>query len=162
MPSRTCLAASAGSIYRIKENSGTGDVKTCMTKVNGGFDPVDQTVSQGTFGKFGAGVVSAENAPSATDQWKLVKLDGVSPNADVKQRAAGAQGKYGFVMETVYVVHNPVQQGLFDELAGDMGDPTDTDLRGVFVLPTVATYDGNKVGRGTKLGNNCQPQQLFF
>jgi hypothetical protein len=60
-------------------------------------------------------------------------------------------------------VHNPTYQGFFEELAADMGDPAGTDLKGIFVLPTTgATYDGDKVGRGTKFGNNCQPQQLFF
>lgn len=157
-------AAATGSIYRIKENSGSSDVKACMNKVNAGFDPLDQSVSQGSFGKFGIGVVSAENVPGSSDAWKIVKLDGISPNADAKQRAAGAQGKYGFVMETVYVVHNPTYQGFFDELVKDMGDPAGTDLTGIFVLPTTTgvTYDGDKVGRGTRLGNNCQPQQLFF
>ncbi|MBW8372220.1 MAG: hypothetical protein K0M66_14795 [Thiobacillus sp.] len=156
-------AAATGSIYRIKENSSTSDVKGCLNKVNAGFDPLDQAVSQGTKGTFGIGVVSAENVPGTSDKFKLVKLDGISPNADAKQRAAGAQGKYGFVMETVYVVHNPIQQSFFEELAADMGDPAGTDLTGIFVLPTTgATYDGDKVGRGTKLGNNCRPQQLFF
>lgn len=163
-------AAATGSVFRVKQNSGTSDVKACLTKVNGNFDPVDQAVSQGAFGGFGVGVVSAENVPkldlvdpTKTDKWKLVKLDGVSPNADAKQRAAGAQGKYGFVMETVYVAHNPAQAGFFAELATDMGDPAGTNLTGVFVLPTTgATYDGDKVGRGTKFGNNCRPQQLFF
>jgi hypothetical protein len=153
--------ADSDTVYRVKENSGTGDVKTCLTNVNSLKDPI--TLAADANGGFGIGVVSAENVPGASDKWKLVKLDGVSPNADAKQRAAGAQGKYGFVMETVYVVHNPTYQGFFEELAADMGDPAGTDLKGIFVLPTTgATYDGDKVGRGTKFGNNCQPQQLFF
>ena len=155
------VAASTGSVYRMKLNSGTSDVKTCLTKVNDNFDPQDQTVSQtAAFGGFGVGVVSAENVPTASDKWKLVKLDGVSPNADPKQRASAAQGKYGFTMETVYVVANPTRVDFFAELANDLGQ--NTDLTGVYVLPTVATPDGDSVGNGTKFGNNCQPLQLFF
>jgi len=57
----------------------------------------------------------------------------------------------------------------YDNIGTDAGEaieiagPAGTDLTGIFVLPTTgATYDGDKVGRGTKLGNNCRPQQLFF
>lgn len=156
-------AATADSdiFYRVKENSSTSNVKSCLNDVNAKKDPI--TLAADANGGFGIGVVSAENVPSTSDKFKLVKLDGISPNADAKQRAAGAQGKYGFVMETVYVVHNPAKAGFFAELATDMGDPAGTDLTGIFVSPlTGATYDGDKVGRGTKFGNNCQPQQLFF
>lgn len=147
MPSKS--SDSVPGQYIVTENSGTGDVKACLNNAN-------------TAGSFAIGVMSAENVRGGSDGFQFVKVDGVSPNLDPNQRKTGADGTYSFVMETVYVVHNSAMQGLFDELAGDMGNPAVTDLKGLFVLPTTATPDGDKVGRGTKFGNNCQPQQLFF
>lgn len=172
--------------YDVVENSGTGDVKACLTNSNGavGFDgipgnaddvftsfsaavngPAGNYVSTAAT-NFAIGVVSAENIVAASDKFKYLKLDGVSPNVDAKQRAAGAKGKYGFVMEMAYFAKPGTgKEGFFDELANDMADPALLDLAGVFVLPTAPSapaFDGDKVGRGAKFGNNCQPLQLFF
>jgi len=177
----------AAGLYDVVENSGTGDVKACLTNSN---NVVSKTnASNGAAGNyastaatnFAIGVMSAENIVASTDKFKYLKLDGVSPNVDAKQRAAGAKGKYGFVMELAYFAVPQVGEGsvskpltlnpsfdtspFFDELANDMADPSVLDLAGVFVAPTAPispVYDGDKVGSGAKFGNNCAPQTLFF
>lgn len=172
-----------GLLYDVVENSGTGDVKACLTNSN---NLVSKTgSSNGAAGDyvsdatttFAVGVMSMENIPGATDKFKFLKLDNVSPNLDVKQRAAGAKGQYGFVMEMAYwavptsgvgsgskaSTFNPVVNTapFFDELAKDMANPAVLDLAGLFVSPLSATPDGDKVGYGSKNGRNCAPQSLF-
>ena len=135
--------------YIVTEGASTGDVKTCLNTAN-------------ATGNFAIGVMSAENTRGSSDKWKFVKLNGVSPNLDINQRKTGADGTYDFVVEMALRVRNSGKQTFYDELTKDMGDPGVTDLKGLFVTPGAFSYDGDKVGRGTKFGNNCQPQQLFF
>lgn len=173
-----------GYLYDVVENSGTGDVKACLTNSN---NLVSKTgSSNGAAGDyvsdatttFAVGVMSMENIPSSTDKFKFLKLDNVSPNLDAKQRAAGAKGRYNFVMEMAYwgvptsgvgsgskaSTFNPVVNTapFFDELAKDMASATVLDLNGLYISPAGgAIPDGDKVGYGSKGGKNCKPVELF-
>lgn len=173
-----------GFLYDVVENSGTGDVKSCLTNSNNlvsktvaSNPPAGNYTSDATT-TFAIGVLSMENYPGASDKFKYLKLDNVSPNLDYKQRAAGAKGHYSFVMEMVYwgvptsgigsgskaSTFNPVvnTEPFFTELAKDMASTTILDLTGLYISPAGgATPDGDKVGYGSKGGKNCQPVELF-
>lgn len=131
----------------VTEGSSTGTVKTNLTAAS-------------TAGELGLGVVSMENVPVVgTDKWAFVKLDGVSPNSDTKQRANAMDGSYNMWYELVaFTSYNAFPEGvdLINAVNGSIGNPGITDLTGLFITP-VAGYTGASVGKGTRFGNSCQP-----
>ena len=167
-------AAQTTSPFIVIENEGTSDVKKCLDTAN----------TLGT--QYGIGVVSAENDPLAeiqTDRndYRFVKLDGVSPEDwtdsiagdSGKARQNGIDGKYGMVMEMTYFVPNsgsvmgPASAAAAEVLSAintAMGDPANTNLRGIFINPQVADYTSfpDQVGKGTRFGNNCQSVLMFY
>ncbi|MEQ1663094.1 MAG: hypothetical protein ABL877_10420 [Thiobacillus sp.] len=65
-----------GGAFGLFEGSGTGDARNCVIRRNTSKNP-NNVVD--TLGTYAAGVISLENTPAAG--WKLLKIDGVSPNA---------------------------------------------------------------------------------
>jgi hypothetical protein len=131
----------------VTESSSTGGVKTVLTTASNA-------------GELGLGVVSMENVPvSGTDKWAFVKLNGVSPNSDTKQRANAMDGTYDMWYELVaFTSYNAFPEGvdLINAVNGSIGNPGITDLTGLFITPA-SGYTGASVGKGFRAGNSCQP-----
>lgn len=132
----------------IRSNNGSGDVKANITAASNA-------------GTHAIGVLSLENAPAGTEKFAFTKLNGVSPTADAKQRQTAIDGDYEFWYELVAftAATAPAEgAGLMTGLAAVLGDPSVTDLRGLFATPLSgfdnATYP-NQVAKGFKGGNAC-------
>lgn len=129
------------------ENSSTGGVKTGLT---------NSTIA----GEFGMGWVSMENiVVPGTDQWAFVKLDGIAPNADAKQRQTAMDGSYSAFYELVaFTSATAFPEGveLIAAVNQSLGNPGITDLPGLFITPLAgadaAAVSVGKVARG---GNSC-------
>lgn len=156
-----------GGAFGLFEGSGTGDARNCVINRNNGQNP--NKVADG-LGKFAIGWISLENAPAAG--WKLVKLDGVSPNAyqtaagwvaDSNQRVNVAKGLYDamFEFEMIYPTAG-THAGFFGALKTAFADPTVLNTRGIVIAPGTFTHSSNPtlVAKGTRNGNNCAPQSL--
>ena len=134
--------------FVVTENSGTGDVKTKLTAAT-------------TAGEFGIGVVSMENVPGSSDKWAFAKLNGIAPNSDAMQRASAVDGDYPFWYETVAftaATASPEATDLIGAVNASLGNPTISDLTGLFVNGLAGATGGNvsKLFRG---GNSCSPIQ---
>lgn len=143
-PARAGLNDTA--FVKITEHSSTGGVKTGLTTASNA-------------GEYGLGIVSMENVPSGTEKYAFVKLNGVSPNSDAKQRANAMKGDYDFWYELVaFTAHTAFLEGqdLMNVLTTSLGNPGITDLTGLFITP-VAGVTGSNVGTGARVGNSCQP-----
>jgi len=134
----------------VTENSSTGGVRTGLTNASNA-------------GQYGLGIVSMENVPTASDRWAFVKLSGVSPNSDAKQRANAMSGNYDFWYELVGFTADSDSapalyeaKNLMDALNVSLGNPAITDLTGLFITP-MAGVTGSNVGSGTRMGKSCQP-----
>jgi len=160
-------AATSGSLV-VSLNSGTGAV---LTAVNSG----ELSANKGTANDYVIGVVSSENllrTAGTFDSFGFLKLNGVSPTEDAKQRQSAIDGRYDFAME--FVLHtNSNDAGVpkdFAKLLNDLigGDPSDVDspdLAGVFALPLGGLSNAafpTRVAKGTKGGNNCSPALNTF
>jgi hypothetical protein len=138
--------------FTINEGSTTGNAKTCLNGAG-----------------WNIGILSLENAPGASDTWKFVKLNSVSPNEEANQNVSGIEGRYQFVMESVLHSHPTITPAQSKQvllgIAKRLGDaPTMPILRGLFIVPqpamgTAYTYEGTpaKVGKGTRGYNSCSP-----
>ncbi len=132
----------------IRSNNGSGDVKTRLTDAS-------------SAGAHAVGVLSLENAPSATEKFAFVKLNGVSPTADAKQRQTAIDGDYEFWYELVaFTAASAPAEGvaLMSGLTTALGDPSVTDLRGLFVTPLSGNTNAafpSQVSKGYKGGNAC-------
>lgn len=165
-----------GGAFGLFEGSGTGDARNCVIRRNGGKNP--NNVAD-TLGTYAAGWISLENAPAAG--WKLVKLDGVSPNAvqiavvsdtdgvadgwmaDTNQRTNVVKGYYDAAPELEMLWPSTTPYGTFlTSLKNTFANPALVSLRGVFQANGVFTHAGNetKVHKGTRNGNFCAPQAL--
>jgi hypothetical protein len=165
-----------GGAFGLFEGSGTGDARNCVIRRNGGKNP--NNVAD-TLGTYAAGWISLENAPAAG--WKLVKLDGVSPNAvqvavandtdgvadgwmaDTNQRTNVVKGYYDAAPELEMLWPSTTPYGTFlTSLKNTFANPSLVSLRGVFQANGVFTHAGNetKVHKGTRNGNFCAPQAL--
>jgi len=129
------------------ENSSTGGVKTGLTNATNANE-------------FGMGWVSMENiVVPGTDRWAFVKLDGIAPNADPKQRQTAMDGSYSAFYELVaFTAATAFQEGveLIAAVNQSLGNPGITDLPGLFITPLAgadaAAVSVGKVARG---GNSC-------
>jgi hypothetical protein len=165
-----------GGAFGLFEGSGTGDARNCVIRRNAGKNP--NNVAD-TLGTYAAGWISLENAPAAG--WKLVKLDGVSPNAvqvpvasdtdgnadgwmaDANQRTNVVKGYYDAAPELEMLWPSTTPYGTFlTSLKNTFANPALVSLRGVFQANGVFTHAGNetKVHKGTRNGNFCAPQAL--
>lgn len=136
----------------INSNSGSGDVKSAITAAS-------------TAGTYALGVLSLENSPSSSEKFAFAKVNGVSPTTDAKQRQTAINGAYEFWYEMVaFTANSASAEGadLMNSLTNALGDPTITDLKGLFVTPlnvggfTNAT-NPTQVSKGFKAGNACSP-----
>ena len=108
---------------------------------------------------YGIGVISLNAPAKAVDTWKFVKLDGVSPNADLdgKSREKIASGDYPFAMTAFAVTPvkaNVAKTGLITALVTGLQSSAAHNFAGI------AYFDGGfdyqtKVQRTD--GNNCSP-----
>jgi len=167
-----------GGAFGLFEGSGTGDARNCVIRRNGGKNPNNVADALGTYA---AGWISLENAPAAG--WKLVKLDGVSPNAvqvkataatdtdlnvdgwmaDTNQRTNVVKGYYDAAPELEMLWPSTTPYATFlTSLKNTFANPALVSLRGVFQANGVFTHAGNetKVHKGTRNGNFCAPQAL--
>jgi hypothetical protein len=133
-------AASAGNL-QVQEYPVGGDVVKALNKSG-----------------YAIGVISLTSAPSASDTWKFVKLDGVSPTPDAKQRAAFAAGDYGFAVTSFaveYVKPKVDKSALTQAVIQGLKDSTLHDLRGIAYLDGGVSALQSKVVRPD--ANNCAP-----
>jgi len=143
-PSRVTDSTARVTVF---ENSSTGGVKTGLTNATNA-------------GEFGMGWVSMENiVVPGTDRWAFVKLDGVAPNADAKQRQTAMDGSYSAFYELVIFTSAtafPEGVELLSAVNQSLGNPGITDLPGLFITPLAgadpAAVSVGKVARG---GNSC-------
>jgi hypothetical protein len=146
---------SAPGEFEVSENPGTGDVKTCLSSRNAVADA----------NQFAIGVMSLENAEGTG--YKYVKLDGVSPNEESTRRQSVVDGRYNFAEEMVLAYRNDAPANVktyLSNFAKTMGDPTKVAaLNGVFVVPGTSSHGAfpNRVHKGSRNGNACQPFQLY-
>lgn len=132
----------------IRSNNGSGDVKANITAASNA-------------GKYAVGVLSLENAPAGTEKFAFTKLNNVSPTVDAKQRQTAIDGDYEFWYELVAftAATAPAEgAGLMTGLATVLGDPSVTDLRGLFATPLsgFANVDfPTQISKGYKGGNAC-------
>lgn len=130
----------------VRSNNGSGDVKSSISAAS-------------TAGEYAIGVLSLENVPSTTEKFAFVKLNSVSPNLDAKQRQTAIAGDYEFWYELVgFTAGSAFGEGadLINGTIVALGDPTITDLTGLFVTKA-AGVSGSNVSDGYKLGNACAP-----
>ena len=135
-----------GGKVLVRSNNGSGDVKSSITAAS-------------TAGELAIGVLSLENVPSSTEKFAFVKVNGVSPNTDAKQRQTAIDGDYEFWYELVGFTAGSASTEGVDLINGTtvaLGDPTITDLTGLFVTKA-AGVSGANVSKGAKLGNACSP-----
>lgn len=166
-----------GGAFGLFEGSGTGDARNCVIRRNTGKNP--NNVAD-TLGTYAVGWISLENAPAAG--WKLVKLDGVSPNAvqvpvasdtdgnadgwmaDTNQRTNVVKSYYDAAPELEMLWPSATGYSTFlTTLKNTFADPTKVNTRGIFQANsasfTHATYP-TQVHKGTRNGNFCAPQAL--
>ncbi|MHB1351853.1 MAG: hypothetical protein ACYC5S_01715 [Thiobacillus sp.] len=135
-----------GGKVLVRSNNGSGDVKASLTAAS-------------TAGELAIGVLSLENVPSASEKFAFVKLNGVAPNADAKQRQTAINGDYEMWYELVaFTAGSAFGEGadLINGTVIALGDPSITDLTGLFVTKA-AGVTGANVSKGYKLGNACAP-----
>lgn len=167
-----------GGAFGLFEGSGTGDARNCVIRRNAGKNP--NNVAD-TLGTYAAGWISLENAPAAG--WKLVKLDGVSPNAvqvkataatdtdgnidgwmaDANQRTNVVKGYYDAAPELEMLWPSATPYSTFlTSLKNTFANPALVSLKGVFQANGTFTHAANptQVHKGTRNGNFCAPQAL--
>lgn len=135
-----------GTKVQVRSNNGSGDVKTKITDASSASE-------------LAIGVLSLENVPSSTEKFAFVKVNGVSPNTDAKQRQTAIDGDYEFWYELVaFTADSAPSEGedLMTSTVAALGDPTITDLTGLFVTKA-AGVSGANVSKGAKQGNACSP-----
>jgi len=151
--------------FVVHEMSGTGDVKECLSGVDinadgklGAGENFDIGLSPNantTPADWSVGVVSAENTPkttSATETWRMVKLDGVESVDGVRNVASTTSGKYDFAFELALHTHptitSAVAESVFQAMAVSMGDVSLPAITGLYRLSEAV---------GTRGGNSCAP-----
>lgn len=150
------LTSYNGGKALVYTNNGSGDVKSALTAASNA-------------GQLAIGVLSLENVPNpgaaVPEKFAFVKLNGVSPTftatgaIDPKQRENAIAGDYEFWYELVgFTASSAFQEGidLIENTKIALGDPTITDLTGLFVTKA-AGVTGTNVSKGFKFGNACAP-----
>ena len=108
---------------------------------------------------YGIGVISLNSPAKSGETWKFVKLDGVSPNADVdgKSRMAMASGDYPFAMTAFAVTtvkKDVTKTALIDAVLTGLQSSVAHNFAGVAYLDGGADYQSQVSRTG---GNNCSP-----
>lgn len=166
-------ASDSSATYVVRENSGSGNVKTNLTNAS------NATVASGN--QFAIGVLSAENnwrvdAPASAG-YRFVKVDGVHPELGDTENArlTATNGQYAFHMELKNFVRsnyagapaktafeNAIVGQITDALANPQASACAVFPRGLTLNPlagSVCTV-GAQVAKMTNLGKNCSPAQL--
>lgn len=136
-------ATSADYPSMVIENSETADVKAC---VNNAAD-------------LRLGVVSLENVPGASDSYKYVKLDGVSPNftaagaVDAKQKVNTRNGAYKFAVESYAMYKGTTLEKAVAKQIADTLKASTQDLVGILSM----SGSGSTSALYKRGGNNCAP-----
>lgn len=162
----TAAADGTYGTFKVIENSGTSDVKTCLNahdqNVVNAAVKADGTAAD----EFAIGIMSLENTPGSSDYWHFVKLDGVSPTPDAQQRQTVIDGQYNYAFESVFVYRNDnttAQKNFMNKFVALMGNPSKVNpLVGIFSVPGASTYSSfpTRVHRGSTGGNSCSPFSL--
>jgi hypothetical protein len=160
------IADIAANGIAFSENSSTGNVTTKLNSTTA----------------YVIGVISAENKPSATDTWKLVAIDGVSPNQaydlatgtvdiDPNQRQNLATGSYDFAYESYLLFKDSTLNagtGIVKAIADNIKLTGKSNLVGFAYIDAPGTWapwdsslgyvgNVNKQTRVTRGGNNLAP-----
>lgn len=152
-----------GNIQYIQAN-GSADVRTCLN--NATSIVTDVSSPQTSNSVYRIGVMSGENQPDPGDGFSFIKIDGVAINEDAQNRQTLIDGKYNFGYELVLhtnknaAVTPAFATALLTDIGVDMGNPTQSNLRGLFQLKTAAfpqTTFPTQVAKGTRNGNSCSP-----
>lgn len=165
---KPCANGSAGGQLGVAGLNTAGTFTNANGKVvvrsnNGSSDVKNNVTAASNAGEYAIGVLSMENAPSGTDKYAFVKLNGVSPNEDANQRLTAIKGDYEFWYELVAFTAGtafPEGQILIEKVTAALGDPAITNLKGLFVTAAsgLAPYPTNSnVSKGFKNGNACSP-----
>lgn len=163
---------SSGS-YVVRENSGSGNVKTNLTNAS------NATVASGN--QFAIGVLSTENNwrtdAAASAGYRFVKVDGVHPETGDTEnaRVTATNGQYAFHMEVKSFVRSnyagvPAKTAFENAVVGQIATALSSPQaaacavfpRGLTLNPlagSVCTV-GAQVAKMTNLGKNCSPAQL--
>lgn len=105
------------------------------------------------------GVLSLTREPFVTEKFAFVKLNGVSPNIDLKQRQTAINGDYEFWYGSVdFIAHNAFSEG-YDLINSINSFLTEAGLNssGMFYTPDSglpSSYLVN-VSKGARYGNSC-------
>lgn len=155
--------ANLGTRLFISTNSGSSDARRCLNNTV----PTPTTAVGGvTAGTFRIGVLSAENKPEATDTFAFIKLNGAAVNEDAQNRVSTIDGRYEYAYELALHTHvsdtvTPLPvRALYEQIRQDLGNPTISDLAGVFQVRSAAfphTSNPTRISKGTRAGNSCQP-----
>lgn len=151
------VANNAGE-YHVRENSSSGNVRTCLS----------------TAGVYAIGHLSLESNDAATT-WKFVKIDGANPSRDDAKA-----GKYPYWVESTLQINKAAPaavKSFLAKFATEAGKPDNlaslsSDAQGgVMALPTspgcpatFGTGTANQVkfcSRVTRDGNNANPAYLY-
>lgn len=150
-------AADATPAVAVIEGSGTGNVLTELAKPG-----------------YAIGVISLENAPTST--YRYLKVDNVHPEApvagsglttDSHARYTAASGLYDFHMEMKSFTANTADSfgaQVINDIVAAFPSLACTDVpRGLTLGRFVGSSCtlGEVVAKGSRFGNNCQPQQMF-
>jgi hypothetical protein len=135
------------------ETPETGDAKDCLNNKSGS---TWATANPG----LRIGVVSLENTPGASDEWKYVKVDGVSPNfyydgtawvADAKQKVQMRNGAYKFAVESYALWKgDTAQKAVANAISTNMKAST-SNLTGVLSI----SGTGSNSALYKRANNNC-------
>lgn len=177
-----------GGLFGLFEGSGTGDALNCVIRRNNGRNPNNIADS---LGGYAIGWISLSNIPATNGQfqgrgWRLIKLDGVSPNAyqvplasaadtadggspdgwaqDSSQRINVINGRYdaAFELEMLWPSSTNFETFLAS-LRKIFADPRLMNTPGVFQANGVFTNEDapTQVHTGTRAGNSCEPVTLY-
>ncbi|MHB1215792.1 MAG: substrate-binding domain-containing protein [Thiobacillus sp.] len=142
------------STYTVVENGSTGGVKAGLNSVFGK-------------GMMGLGLVSLENTPAVTDNWKFIAIDGVAPTI-----ANAVNGDYQFFVEQSMQWRTSTNGTAVGDVLNTFRTVSSDPLI-LSALPGVAAtpfnYDAAYAAttlKGTRAAisgpNSCQPVQLYY
>ena len=155
--------------FLVTAQANTGAVKSCLAGTTG-----NALVPSAPYA---LGVMSLENVPTATETWKWLKLNGVSPNVDATQKKTIVDGSYDFAFEVEMLYRNDVaatpanSKALADALYKTLADGSNlVSFAGIYADPTVTivpatakpAFVPGQTHKGSRGGNACQPHKLQF
>ena len=164
------LGIDTAGTFKVIENAGTGDVKTCLNAHNQNLVNAAVKADGTAADEYAIGIMSLENTPVfPNDHWHFVKLDGVSPTPDASQRQTVIDGKYNYAFESQFayrtdpITNDAPHVNFMKKFIALMGDPSKVNpLVGIFSVPGASLYSSfpTRVHRGSTGGNSCSPFSL--